>query len=334
MSRLGAVVRLSRPFTLLAPALGMVSGSLVALGAARAALPAGDEGYGLLAAAWPRILAGAALAALLNTSSNAVNQIFDLEIDRVNKPDRPLPAGHLSIREAWVVTVAAAAAALAVAAGLDLTLTMLATDLPRTGALAERWPWPTLLIVAFTAAVVYSYSGPPLRTKRFWWAANPTIAIPRGTLLFIAGWTAARGWGGLDSMFPWVLGGMYGLFILGAATTKDYADIPGDRAEGCITIPIRFGIRRSIWITAPFLVLPWLVLPWGVFAHGERTPSRLALAGLGIALALWGGWIVRLLLRDPEALTTSKTHPSWNHMYLLMIVAQAGLAATFWLFPR
>jgi 4-hydroxybenzoate polyprenyltransferase len=306
---LTAAWRLARPFTLLAPAVGMVSGSMVALGSAD--MKTTPDGT-LLVGALPRILAGALLAALLNVASNAVNQIFDLEIDRINKPDRPLPAGEMTVGAAWAVAAATAAAALGIAWALNPT---------------------TFWIVLFTAGVVYAYSGPPFRTKRFWWLANLTIAIPRGTLLFVAGWTAVDGDARIRSVLLWVLAAMYGLFILGAATTKDFADMKGDAAQGCRTLPIRFGVRRSVWIIAPFFVLPWLLLPMGVFAHGNRTPGGILHAALGFALALWGAYIVRLLLRDPDSLTSSKTHPSWQHMYLLMVVAQVGVAAGFWL-PR
>jgi len=312
VSKAAAVWALARPFTLLAPAIGMVSGSLVALGTVRWG-HYDSESYDLRdfpLTTVPSILAGALLAALLNVASNAVNQIFDLEIDRVNKPDRPLPAGRLTVAEAWIVAAVTAAAALGIAAWLNTT---------------------TLAIVAFTALVVYAYSGPPFRTKRFWWAANPTIAIPRGTLLFVAGWTAVDGDQRLGSMLLWVLGAMYGLFVLGAATTKDYADMKGDESQGCITLPIRFGVRRSIWITAPFFVLPWLLLPAGIVAHGNWTRQGVFLAGLGAALSLWGAYVVRLLLRDPESLTSAKTHPSWQHMYLMMVGSQIGVAIGFWI---
>ncbi len=313
MSRGPAAWRLARPFTLLAPAIGMASGSMVALGTWRAHDPAAAaEGLGLATRHAGPILAGALLAALLNVASNAVNQVFDLEIDRVNKPERPLPAGEMTVGQALTVAAVAAAAALGIAWALN-----------------EATFW----IVAFTAFVVYAYSGTPFRTKRFWWLANPTIAIPRGSLLFVAGWTAVDGDRRLGSMLLWVLAAMYGLFILGAATTKDYADMKGDAAQGCVTLPIRFGVRRSVWIIAPFLVLPWLLLPIGVLAHGNGDARGIFHAGLGVALAAWGAYIVRLLLRDPEQLTTAKTHPSWQHMYLLMVAAQVGVAAGFWI-PR
>jgi 4-hydroxybenzoate polyprenyltransferase len=309
VGKAAAVWSLARPFTLLAPAVGMASGSLVALGTLRGkGTPDGE----LLSGAAPAILLGALMAAALNVASNAVNQVFDLAIDRVNKPDRPLPAGLLSTGEAWTVAAVAASAALGLARALNPA---------------------TLAIVAFTALVVYAYSGPPFRTKRFWWAANPTIAIPRGSLLFVAGWTAVDGDARLGSMLLWVLAAMYGLFVLGAATTKDYADMKGDAAEGCVTLPIRFGVVRSVRIIAPFLVLPWLLLPIGVLAHGNRSPQGIFHAALGAALALWGAFVVRLLLRDPEALTSGREHPSWRHMYLMMVGAQAGVALGFWL-PR
>ena len=90
-----AATRSRRPFTLVAPALGFVSGAVTAVGAAPRE-------------AWhPRLLVypliGSSMAALLNAGNNALNQIYDLEIDRVNKPKRPLPSGRLSMRAGLVV---------------------------------------------------------------------------------------------------------------------------------------------------------------------------------------------------------------------------------------
>src|SRR5437667_9342348 len=47
---------------------------------------------------------GSLMAAVLNVASNALNQIYDLEIDRINKPKRPLVTGEISIRNAWIFT--------------------------------------------------------------------------------------------------------------------------------------------------------------------------------------------------------------------------------------
>jgi 4-hydroxybenzoate polyprenyltransferase len=302
--RLSPWIRLARPFTLLAPAAGMVCWGLVAVGASpRTPLEPWIAG---------RLALGALAAAFLNVASNAVNQVFDVEIDRINKPHRPLPAGEIGTKGAGRFAVVFYALSLATAAAINLA---------------------TLVLVLVTVLVTYTYSGPPFRTKRSGILANVTIAVPRGVLLPVAGWCAVAGGAEVAGKGPlsgeiWYLAAMTGLFVAGAATTKDYADMAGDRAAGCVTLPIRYGVRGSARIVAPFLTIPFLMLPIGV-AAGTLSGPPVALAGLGVALAGWGAYVAWLLLREPEALTRSSTHPSWQHMYLLMVGTQAGLAVAY-----
>ncbi len=300
---LGAVVRLSRPFTLLAPAVGMVAAGLASLGH-RGAIALDGSTITSLAV-------GALCAGVLNIASNAVNQIFDLEVDRINKPERPLPAGDMTVREAGIITVVAYVVALALAAALNT---------------------PLLLIVAATAALTYAYSGPPLRTKRHWAFANITIAAPRGFLLPIAGWLTTSGelptWGERVPADILLFATASGLFILGAATTKDYADLEGDEAGGCITLPLKLGVERSVKIVAPFLCLPWLLLPAGV-AAGLVGGNHAVLFWGGLLLAAVGARAAWLLVTRPEALTSKSTHPAWVLMYLLMVGSQLVFAATY-----
>ena len=84
MNKIKTYVDFARPFTLLPPALGVVSGAVTAWGAH------GTRDAVTLATFLP-VLWGALMAAVLNSASNAINQIYDIEIDRVNKPKRPLP---------------------------------------------------------------------------------------------------------------------------------------------------------------------------------------------------------------------------------------------------
>jgi geranylgeranylglycerol-phosphate geranylgeranyltransferase len=300
---LATTVRFARPFTLLAPALGMVSGGIAAVGFDGRFDPSGRD---VLA-----IALGALMAALLNVASNGVNQIYDLEVDRINKPERPLPAGQMTVRQAWVVTVSAYAAALAVAALVNL---------------------PLLAIVAGTALLTYAYSGPPFRTKRHWLLANLTIATPRGFLLPLAGWIAVRGGAGFtDDLLPrdaWILAAASGLFILGAASTKDFADMEGDRAGGCITLPLRFGVPTAARLVAPFLVVPWVAVA-ALCAAGVLGGNAFVLFWGSVACALLGARTAWLLVRDPDALTRQSTHPSWVLMYLLMLLVQVVTALAY-----
>jgi 4-hydroxybenzoate polyprenyltransferase len=172
----------------------------------------------------------------------------------------------------------------------------------------------------------FIYSAPALgRTKKHPIGANLTIAIPRGCLLKVAGWTMVAH---ATVAEPWYIGSIFMLFLLGAASTKDFSDIEGDRAGRCRTLPIAFGVRKAAYMIAPSFVFPWLLMPLG--AHiGILTGNRIALDILGAVLSLWGVYTVWLIVRNPDELTATENHPSWRHMYLMMMAAQIGFAAAY-----
>ena len=135
---------------------------------------------------------------------------------------------------------------------------------------------------------------------------------------------------------PWYIGCIFFLFLLGAASTKDYSDMEGDRAAGCITLPLRYGVRASAWMIAPSFVVPWLLIPLGVVLKRPGPAGMPVLSGnplvlvlLGLVLAAYGAYTAYLLLRDPDSLARTENHPSWTHMYLLMMTAQVGFAAAY-----
>jgi 4-hydroxybenzoate polyprenyltransferase len=301
MSKAKAYLEFARPFTLAPPALGVVSGAVTAWGAGHARPPLGWE------LALP-VLWGALMAAVLNAGNNGLNQIYDLDIDRVNKPKRPLPSGALSLREAWGFTLAAFLAAWGLAWLAD-----------PNGRRECFW------IVLFTSLLCWIYSAPPLWTKRRGMWANVTIAIPRGVLLKVAGWSTVKTIVGVE---PWYIGAIFGLFLLGAASTKDFADIEGDRQGGCRTLPIEYGVKTAAWIIAPFFVLPFALIPVGV-AMGILTGNATLLMILGPLLIAYGLFTVYLLVRRPEDLATTENHPSWTHMYRMMMLAQIGFALAY-----
>jgi len=295
-----AYLDLARPFTLVAPALGFISGALTAVGAA----PREPWRAALLAA--PFI--GSAMAALLNAGNNALNQIYDLDIDRVNKPKRPLPSGRLTIAQAWRFT--------SVTYALALVLAWL---------VAPHGRHECFWLVAVAVVCTFIYSVPPLRTKRLGIWANVTIAIPRGVLLKVAGWSSVKTIAGIE---PWYIGAIFGLFLLGATTTKDFADMDGDRRGGCRTLPIQYGVRRAAWMISPSFVAPFLMIPIGAWLH-VLTGTFWLLQALGVVMSVYGLYVLYLMLRRPEDLAVEENHVSWAHMYRMMFVAQIGFALAY-----
>lgn len=315
----------TRPFTLLPPTFGVVSGALTAFGSAHNPDPARRFTPAVLL----MILLGSLTAALLNAASNVINQYHDLEIDRRNKPLRPLASGAISMGAGLRFAVLLYA--------LALLPTWLVVIYPRT-TLLEKATAPLghhecFFIYLAGLILTLVYSDPAWgRTKRFGIWANLTIAVPRGCLLKVAGWSMV---GSVLHLEPWFIGAIFLLFLLGATTSKDFSDMDGDAAHGCVTLPIRLGVDRAARFIAPFFTLPWLLIPLGArlrdpFGGGPiLTGNPILLTILGLVLAVWGAWTARLILVNPAALAESENHPSWTHMYLMMMVAQIGFAVAY-----
>lgn len=86
---LPATLELVRPINCLLTGVAVLIGAVVAIG--RLDLP------GLV------LIPAFAAAALVAAGGNAINDYFDREIDRVNRPKRPIPSGRIKASEALVV---------------------------------------------------------------------------------------------------------------------------------------------------------------------------------------------------------------------------------------
>lgn len=283
-----------RPFTLIPPMVGIFSGSLIGYGATRARF------------VFHHVLLALLAAGVLNAASNGINQICDFENDRINKPHRPLPSGQMTWRQAWTF----------VAITYFLALAMVATI-----------NWQIFVIYIVAALATLAYSVPPVRLKRSTWGSNIIISLIRGGLLKVAGWAAVATV--LHSIEPWYIGSIYVVFLLGATTTKDFADIEGDRAAGCITLPVRYGATFSARAISPSFILPWLMLPLGLRLH-VLSGNATAILILSVIMLAWGSYVVSLINDDPRRLVTEgENHPGWHHMYWMMMVGHLGLAVAY-----
>jgi homogentisate phytyltransferase / homogentisate geranylgeranyltransferase len=227
------------------------------------------------------IVAGAGV----NLAIVGVNQITDVEIDRINKPHLPLAAGELSPAGAhWIVAAAAAVPVV-------LALTQGAFE---TGA----------VLAALAVGAVYSV--PPIRLKRF-----PLVAA-----LCISGVRAAVVNLGMYGHFALAFGGSLQipdavwaltLFVLpfsfAIAVLKDVPDMEGDRRYRIATFTVRLGPRRAANLGLAALTLAYAGMAiGGPFLIQDAHPAVLA-AGHGAALAVLLAWARRADPADPAAFT-------------------------------
>ena len=113
---------------------------------------------------WLQLALGFFTGFFICAYSMSVNDIYDLEVDRVNRPDRPIPSGRISVSHASKVSLAMLAAGLACA---FLSFIPLAVVIALAyaflswlyNARAKRTGLPGNLIVASSLAIPFIYGG-------------------------------------------------------------------------------------------------------------------------------------------------------------------------------
>jgi geranylgeranylglycerol-phosphate geranylgeranyltransferase len=154
----------------------------------------------------------------LSASVLVSNDVFDLAIDRVNRPDRPLPSG--------LVTPQAAMAFSFVLAGFGFL----------AGALAG---WTAFAVSVLVWAVGFLYNW---RFKRAGLLGNLMVAFSVG-MTFIYGGIVV----GLPSQrIVWFFAAIAFLIDLGEEITGDALDAEGDRAAGSRSLAILYGPETAI----------------------------------------------------------------------------------------
>ena len=172
--------------------------------------------------AWQSVWIIAAMVGARSTAM-AFNRIADKDYDARNPRTsmRAIPAGVLSAGFVWGFTIISAAIFFIAAAMLN-RLTLLLSP------------------VALASIVLYSY------TKR--WTLLSHLVL--GWCLAIAptgAWIAVRG--AIDSPIPLLLSLVVMLWTAGFDVLYACQDFEFDRREGLYSIPARFGIARSLWIS-------------------------------------------------------------------------------------
>lgn len=181
----------------------------------------------VLMAATCMLMSGPLLAGYTQT----LNEFYDRDVDAINEPYRPIPAGAISLPKVIVQIWLLLLAGVAVAFGLD------------------QWAgheFPILTALAIGGSFVsYIYSAPPLKLKQNnGWLSSYALG---------ASYIALPWWAGhaLFGQLNWtivVLTLFYSLAGLGIAIVNDFKSVEGDRKLGLNSLPVMFGVTTAAWI--------------------------------------------------------------------------------------
>ncbi len=240
-SRLTASIRLVRPFNVLV--MMLVIGATVVLASV------GEPEVGVVVLA---VLVGACVGGAANT----INDYYDVEIDRINKPRRPLPSGELSPDWAFLQWLILSL----VGVSLNLFLPSLAF-------------WIALGAVA----VLFLYSA-KLKKTLLW--GNLTVAIMTAMALVYGAVVAGNpGQAMVPALFAFLIN-------LGREVVKDVEDLPGDLGGNARTFPARYGVRRSL-VLATVILLLLVVATYVVYREGIYGRVYVILVAAVDAAVLW-----------------------------------------------
>lgn len=188
------------------------------------------SGYVAEAPSWMPVILAAITVLLITVSTNAWNDYLDIEIDRINKPERPLPSGQVSLHGALFFSLLGSALSLVIAVFIGHA---------------------AFLIALGSNILLYLYS----------WKLKCTVLLGNATvaaivaLSFIFGGVAA---GNIHPVLPLAVTAFF--TIMAREILKTMADYNGDLMQNCSTIATLWGKKTARIFMMIFLGISAVVM--------------------------------------------------------------------------
>lgn len=179
---------------------------------------------------------------LIISAGNAMNDFVDVDIDKINKPERVIPSGIYTKKSVFIISIILFVVGLVISTMLGLQM----------------------FIIALLASLLILLYNLKLKNKGI--SGNLLVAY-LGGLPFVYGGISIGSYS--PALIPFIFA-----FLLHFAREilKDVEDVPGDRTINSISFPIKYGNRRAILFSCVLLivligvsVLPFLFHLYGIF---------------------------------------------------------------------
>lgn len=177
------------------------------------------------------VLMAAVVVFVVTGAGNSINDYFDHKIDAINKPQRPIPSGRISLRNALIYSIALFVIGIIIAFAINLLLGM----------------------IALLSSFLMIYYARDLKTKCL--IGNISISFLTG-LCFVFGGIAVN-----QIMVSIYLGFYAFLMTMAREIVKDMEDLQGDKEEGATTLPIVYGKKTSSIVAAFFMIFASVTSP-------------------------------------------------------------------------
>jgi len=288
-----AFYKFCRPHTIRGTILASIAGTTRALLDTPGAFASANWSVQL-----PRAIIGMIALLMGNAFIVGINQIYDVGIDKMNKPFLPVASGEMSKSLAWFYVLACGTIGPAI--------------------VYNNFPFLLFKLYMTGWCLGAAYSVPPIRTKRNPIAAGLTIATVRGFLLNFGVYYAVRD--AIGAPFTWspkvsFIARFMTVFATVIAVTKDLPDVEGDKAYKIDTFATKIGVSKLAKGASAILALNYV----HAIATGILQPNKFRMipmigghAALGLIL------LRRFTQLDPESIPSIKTYYKyiWDLFYL------------------
>ncbi|MFC1640954.1 UbiA prenyltransferase family protein [Patescibacteria group bacterium] len=172
------------------------------------------------------------------TYSLTLNDIYDMDIDKISNPDRPLVSGIFTREEYRNIGIIAGT--IAIFAGFSV-----------------GYNYMVMIVAALLLS--YIYSAPPFRLKRFPIMAPFLMSLGTAVLIF----TGYRLFAISGTFYDFPINILFLIIIVATLVinAKDIKDYEGDRKFHVHTIPTMFGEKRGKLIISLLYIISYLVVP-------------------------------------------------------------------------
>jgi geranylgeranylglycerol-phosphate geranylgeranyltransferase len=181
-----------------------------------------------------KVILASISAGFTTSAGNIINDIFDIEIDKINRPERPLPSRKISRKEAFALYF------------IFIILSLILSGFVNPGA---------FLIVAATIFLLFLYSK---YLKRIPLAGNFLVSFLAGLVFIYGGVVVENSTGAIvPAIFAFIIN-------LIREIVKDMEDVEGDKKAGVITFPIIYGFQKSKFLIMLFTytLIPFTLYPF------------------------------------------------------------------------
>ncbi len=200
-------------------------------------------------------LLGFLIITLLAAAGNIHNDVLDIEADRINRPNRPLPSGRVNVLFASKVAIA-----------IYLFSLLLASFLGR-----EAF---TLTLAMAILLIIYNQK---LKSLPLW--GNGAVALLCALAIYFPEFPNLPKYTGLPMLFAF-------LTTFARELAKDAEDLEGDAKAGRRTFPLLFGNQASRYLTLALTFTVILLLPLPYFFMEYHVGYLLAIAFGALPLLL------------------------------------------------